>query len=286
MLNPEDDIYWRVVNTVTRRLRMHPINEIIRLPSVVITLPIPLWVVKSAWATRDPEVISHSVYNKVGARPPVVRALPGDDNTPTRGIFMTLYNVVRYNQLRWPMKSLPLVYRCSVCDQRTRHVHVAFVLRYYVSSPRAMCQALGIVPMDVSRIKLSMERTLKYISAQEVECIDFVVNNRRGLAYEDFRRSVSLEHTLLVEYASLGNPALFDVRTQRLIDRTQVVREVDSSETDHVAECDKYYSSTIGRVGADYKGEYVVFVVPRRDGKVDAPVTAGAVCKLSEDFLD
>jgi hypothetical protein len=140
--------------------------------------------------------------------------------------------------------------------------------------------------MDVSRIKLSMEKTLKYMLAQEIECIDYVINNKRGLAHEDYRRSPNLQHTIMTEYATLGNPALFDVNTQRLIDPTQVVQEVKSNETDHVADCDKFYSPIRGRVSASYKGQYVVFIVPHNNGTVDVPITAGAVCKLSEDFLD
>jgi hypothetical protein len=138
MLNPAENVYWILVNRVTRSLGILPVAKIIRLPTMALTAPLEVSMDPAAWLSGDAEVMSHSVFRGLGEPGSVVLTLPGDDSNPTRGVFLTMANIIRYNKLRWLMGSAPLVFRSSVCDQREKHVHVAFVLRYYSSSPGAL----------------------------------------------------------------------------------------------------------------------------------------------------
>jgi hypothetical protein len=144
-----------------------------------------------------------------------------------------------------------------------------------------MCQALGIVPIDVSRIKLSWYRIFEYILHQEVQRLDYIVNDPRGCLFEDYVRSPNIPHTVQVEYSTLGNPGAFDGVTMRLIDPHHHTRCVRNRDIRHVAQQDIYISTAVGYVCADYIGQYVVCIRKYPNGTVDAPVTAGVVCILS-----
>jgi hypothetical protein len=287
MLNAGQSIYWRLLNSVTQYLRIEPFEEYIPLPAVVLTKPFRTWVTPYVWSQRNVEDISHDVFTRVGRRPEAVLPLPADDNSPTRGLFITTNNIIRYEDIRWPMGIQPQVFLSMVCVQRVRHCHVAMVFNYYSTSPAHLCDALGIQCESCCRIKLKWKDVETYIQLQGRLLLSRVVNDDKGLLFEDHLRIHSLQRKVIVENISNGWGGFFNNRTHRRVWRLNTIppHEIRITEITHVDHKEIYYSPTIGGGTLNYIGQFVVLAVPDEYSRINVPITAGVVVRLDPNVL-
>jgi hypothetical protein len=272
MLDPQHPNYLSRFRAAVNYARCRIPQGYIPLPVVILNLPCSRWVDPVVWRRGNADEIVDSVFMLVGNRPPVVTPTTYDDNIPVRGLFITTVATRTYESFHWPGGVPPLVFYSIISKQRASHCHVAMVFSYYGKSVNDWCDALGIPRGSCGRIKLNWEKVCKYMRLQARTFISYVVNDRRGLFFEDYHRISSRRSAVLQEIRSLGYPYMLDNRTPRRGVWTRP-RFVNPTELLHVEDFEVYTSKIIGGVGNDYHGESVVVVTGKRDGTVDIPVT-------------
>jgi hypothetical protein len=156
------------------------------------------------------------------------------------------------------------------------------VFEYYSQSPRTLATALGLLLCELTRIKSDWWRTVRYTKEQEIEELDYKVNDVRGENFRGFLRGISVPKIILSENESVGFPGAFNARTPRIANPRKVIlpQEVKDREVSHLADCEIHYSTRKGVVGVDYIGAFAVYIVPKGYNTVDEPVTADAIVRL------
>jgi hypothetical protein len=122
-----------------------------------------------------------SVFVKIVDRLPTAPSLPDDDVLSTHGIFLKIARVIKYEDILWPGGVPPLVFYSVRSVQRVNHVHVAMVFSYFSKSPRDLCDALRLGEATCTRIKVSWEKVVAYMTLQACEVLSHRVNRREAL---------------------------------------------------------------------------------------------------------
>lgn len=215
MLDPDRPEYFITLSAAWQYLGMVPIIPYIPLPRAVFGLDPALWVDPRDWATRDPDTISHSVFARVGDRPPAIPPGLLDDVSPTRGLFATGRHAIRYGDVAWPGGVEPLLFICVRSHQRVSHYHVAVVFHYYSKNVASLQRALHWDGMTCSRIKSSWTQTVRYLQLQARQICEYRVREPAATRFKDYLRLADLAAIVAVENESLGFAGLFDGRTPR-----------------------------------------------------------------------
>jgi hypothetical protein len=241
------------------------LNSTVRLPAQAAGIPARYWADTYVWESGDFDAISRSVFERIGDRPPAIPLTMLEANSPTRSIFGTFDEPIRYEDINWPGRIPPLFFYSAVCEQRVVHCHVIMIFHFYVKSAALMCEKLRLNPIEAIPIKSSLLATFRYVKEQATQVLSWVINNRSALGYKSPRRLPTRISALQNEMTSCGSPYCIDGATPRAMPwRFPGVRHayVSDDEVDFLPPAEHYYSRDVGRTDDLYKGQACIHVKP------------------------
>jgi hypothetical protein len=261
MLAPASSGYQLLMRSITTLTGIDYSNLRIRLPSHILTTPFRFWFDPTVWRTRDPTLISLSVYTRLGHRVPVTMPSPSDDTEVTRGIFITSHQPIRYNDMRWPFNVKPQAFLSVKAQQRTVHYHAILVMPYFAKSPIQLWQKISTHHAEVQRIKTDWKHMSNYLTLQSIEILDSIMTDPKVSNWKDHMRCKDRAAVVTSEFKSNGLPLAFDGKTPRSPDwRVIPGRPVKITDQDcsFLSPHEIYTETMPGRLFLDYRGQMII----------------------------